>query len=243
MNNKIVIDKIPNSQGKSFALEMVEVPAGSFIMGNEVWIYTQPVHEVVFERDFYIGKYPVTQALWKLIMGENNNPSRFKGDSRPVESVSWKDAQEFIKKLNELVINSGHKYKLTSESEWEYAARGGEEGAKEKLLYAGSNRFKEVGWSNKNSTGETKPVGLKMPNQLGIYDMSGNVWEWCEDTAKENYFKYPKDGSPFHEEGNDFRMVRGGSWEDLDYDCSVFGRIRFNQVVRDNLLGFRLVRY
>ncbi len=235
-----VIDKIINANGIELDLEMIEVPAGSFMMGSEKWKYTQPVHKVTFDKPFFIGKYPVTQRLWKQVMGENNNPSRFKGDSRPVEMVSWDMAKEFINKINKY---TGKTYRLPSESEWEYAARGGKEIAKENLTFSGSNRLKEVGWYNRNSLKETKPVGLKMPNQLGIHDMSGNVREWCEDKWNDNYDWYTNDGSPFLSGETDLRVVRGGSWYYDVINCSVFDRgWNFPDYRTDNI-GFRLARY
>ncbi|MBR0324280.1 MAG: SUMF1/EgtB/PvdO family nonheme iron enzyme, partial [Bacteroidales bacterium] len=122
---------------------------------------------------FYIGKYEVTQAEWKAVMG--TNPSRHKGDNLPVENVTWFDCQEFIRKLNEL---TGKQFRLPTEAEWEYAARGGKHsyGAK----YAGDNDIDNVAWYGDNSNNTTHPVGLKRPNELGLYDMTGNVQEWCQ---------------------------------------------------------------
>lgn len=126
-----------------------------------------PIHQVKLSA-YYIGKYPVTQGLWKSVMGEDHNPAYYRGDKRPVESVSWHDAQAFIQKLNAL---SGKTYDLPTEAQWEYAARGGRRSRG--YRYAGSNKLKEVGWYYNNSHRETKDVGLKYPNELGLYDMSG----------------------------------------------------------------------
>ncbi len=221
--------------------DMVEVHAGSFMMGSDEFEESQPVHEVTINKNYYIAKYPVTQSLWTAIMG--NNPSHFKGENRPVEKITSSDAKKFIKKLNDLYDDEDSKqFHLPTESQWEFAARAGEEGAKEKLKYAGSNRIKEVGWYYKNSNGATKPVGLKMPNQLGLYDMSGNVWEWCEDNYIENYHRHPKDGSALIND-NRLLVVRGGSWFNNDDFCSVFNRNGVNLVVRVYFVGFRLSRY
>jgi len=236
---KSIKDKI-NLNGIEIEIEMVEVPAGSFMMGSKEWEFSQPVHEVTFSEPFFIAKYPVTQKLWKQVMGADNNQSRFKGDSRPVERVSWDMAKEFIDKINGFTDKT---YRLPSESEWEYAARGGQKFAAENLIYSGSNRLKEVGWYGKNSTGETKPVGLKMPNQLDIFDMSGNVWEWCEDSGIDNYKKHPPNGKPYLEKINVIRVVRGGSWDNLDDVCSVFNRGWYDQDHWNIKVGFRLARY
>ena len=192
----------------------------------------KPVHKVQLDS-FYMGKFPVTQALWKAVM--NENPSFFTGDSRPVESVSWEDAQQFLEKLNEL---TGKAYCLPTEAEWEYAARGGQQGKGYK--YAGSNKLKEVGWYWENSYFETKAVGLKYPNELGIFDMSGNVWEWCQDW----YAAYPTKAvdDPKGPEIGSYPIRRGGSWT---YDATlarVADRGCYSPDYRYNDIGFRLAR-
>ena len=218
--------------------EMILVEGGKFLMGSEdddSHEDEQPVHEVQVP-DFYIGKYPVTQQVWKTVHGSAENPSRFQGDNRPVERVSWHEVQEFLKKLNSL---TGRKYRLLSEAEWEYAARGGKKS--EGYKYSGSNKLKDVGWYGENSYGETKPVGLKYPNELGLYDMSGNVDEWVEDHWHNNYDGAPKDGSAWvdQEEGA-ARVFRGGSWSDGPQYCRVPCRSYFAPSIRLISLGFRL---
>jgi len=198
----------------------------------------RPVHDVTVPS-FYLAKYPVTQRLWQAVMGSDPEWLAFKGSgSRPVEQVSWDDAQEFIEKLNQL---TGERYRLPSEAEWEFAARGGIDSNGYK--YAGSNKLKEVGWYDENSHGETKPVGLKFPNELGLYDMSGNVREWCEDVWHENYEGAPDDGSAWVKGGEqNFRVVRGGSWLNSGYSCRVSDRNADIADLRFNNIGFRLAR-
>ncbi len=216
----------------------------------------KPQHEVAVS-DFYLGKFPVTQVLWQVVVNEArmrlvsdppgitlNNPSFFRGDDRPVEQVTWYDACAFIKMLNNLTQSSRPKdltYRLASEAEWEYAARGGkyhEEGYK----YAGSDRMKDIGWFGENSGGETKPVGLKKPNQLGLYDMSGNVWEWCEDDWHNNYEGAPKNSFAWvnSPERRAHRVYRGGSWLLEAQYCRVAYRGNFEPGRRDSGIGFRL---
>ena len=152
---------------------------------------------------FWIGKYTVTQGQWQKVMG--NNPSGFKkGDNYPVETVSWDDAKEFIRKLNG---KSGYTFRLPTEAEWEYAARSG--GKAEK--YAGGNDIDAVAWYVANSGRSTHPVGTKAPNGLGIYDMSGNVWQWCEDKYDAEAYKKHQRNNPISSSGGSLKVLRGGS--------------------------------
>ena len=226
--------------------DLLPVAGGTFDMGDEhsdLHENSRPVHPVNVS-DFYLGKFPVTQALWKVVMN-GENPSGFPGDDRPVEQVSWNDVQTFLQKLNALTTDSRpaeHAYRLPTEAEWEYAARGGKyylEGYK----YAGSDRLKDVGWFDENSGGETKPVGLKYPNQLGIHEMSGNVWEWCDDDWHADYKGSPIDGSAWVErpKRGSRRVIRGGSWFYLALLCRVAGRVGRGPDGRDHYIGFRLV--
>ncbi len=214
--------------------EMVLVKGGTFLMGSEK-VFEEPVHQVNLP-DFYIGKYPVTQALWKAVMGEDQNPSEFKGDNRPVEMVSWQETQDFLKKLNQ---RTGRSYRLLTEAEWEYAARGGEN--RQGFEYAGGNKLKDVGWYDENSYGETKPVGLKYPNELGLFDMSGNVFEWVEDQWHNDYEKAPDDGTAWvdRSEGSN-RVIRGGGWSLGALGCRVSVRLNNDPSDRDSDVGFRL---
>jgi len=216
-------------------IEMIFVKGGTFKMGSTYGDSDEkPIHTVTVD-DFYIGKYEVTQKQWKEIMG--NKPSRFKGDNLPVESVSWNNIQNFIKKLNQ---KTGKHYRLPTEAEWEYAARGGVETIHEssQTKYAGSNNIGNVAWYWYNARKKTHPVGTKQANELGIYDMSGNVWEWCSDW----YGSYSR-GSQNNPQGASSgtgRVHRGGSWYGNADLCGIANRFRdFPTGSYDNL-GFRL---
>ena len=217
------------------AFEMVSVKGGEFEMGSEEY-GDKPIHRMTLSS-FYIGRYPVTQALWQAVMG--NNPSRFIGSDRPVERVSWYDAQEFIKALN---AQTGKDFSLPTEAQWEYAARGGQQS--QGFRYAGSDRLAEVGWFRENSYGETKPVGLKLSNELGLFDMSGNVWEWCQDWYDEKYYARCAEAGvvtdpPGPAEG-ERRVVRVGSSFDSAVSCRVSCRGSTLPDGRWDLRGFRL---
>ena len=187
---------------------MVWVEGGTFRMGatseqgNGGGSEEMPVHSVTLSG-YYIGKTEVTQALWKAVMG--SNPSSFKGDNLPVELVSWNDCQEFIRKLNSL---TGQHFRLPTEAEWEFACRGGNNSRGYK--YSGSNYIDNVAWYWDNSGEKTHPVATKSPNELGIYDMSGNVWEWCAD-----WYEHYSSGAQTNPKGpnsGSLRVYRGGSW-------------------------------
>lgn len=217
--------------------DMQLIKGGAFMMGTEDGYSDEtPVHQVKI-NDFYIGKYPVTQALWQQVMG--NNPSRFKGKNRPVEQVSWNDIKnDFLPKLNELTSFDG-KFRLPTEAEWEYAAK-----TNQNYKYAGSNDLEEVGWYRENSHMETNPVGLKNPNNFGLYDMSGNVWEWCEDQWHNSYENAPTDGSAWIDDAADdslSRVLRGGSYFFNAAYCRSSYRNYIRPAFRDNYVGFRLV--
>ncbi|MEO5351064.1 MAG: formylglycine-generating enzyme family protein [Magnetococcus sp. YQC-3] len=215
------------------------VPAGTFLLGDlfeEGSADEQPVHEVTLDA-FWMGKHPVTQKQWEQVMG--SNPAYFKkGDAYPVEQVSWDDVQAFIAKLNEMGSN---RYRLPTEAEWEYACRSG--GKVER--YAGSNDPEPVAWYAQNSDESTHPVGQKAPNGLGLHDMSGNVWEWCEDWFDD--MAYAKAGlrskNPLRQnDASGDHVLRGGSWSDQ----AKFVRASFRDWGRADYrgydYGFRLVR-
>ena len=204
-------------------------------MGGEKYSQEEPIHKVKLDS-FYIGKYPVTQAEWKAIMGKR--PSYFQGDNRPVENVSWHDCQKFITELNRQTDKA---YRLPTEAEWEYAARGGQHS--QGFIYAGSNKLNEVGWYIGNSDGETKEVGLLQSNELGLYEMSGNVWEWCEDDWHDDYHGAPNDGSSWIDTPKRWsdRVLRGGSWISNPEDCRVAARGWDDPGSAGSDIGFRLV--
>ena len=232
---EILISRTSTGFVDPFEDQMVFVQGGSFMMGsNDGEDDEKPVHQVSLS-DFYMGKYQVTQSQWKVIMG--HNLADFKGDDLPVEGVSWNDVQEFINKLNE---KTGRKYRLPTEAEWEYAARGGQNTRGYK--YAGSDNIVEVAWFYDNSWGRTHPVGQKKANELGLYDMSGNVWEWCADWSGRDYYKNSSQNNPTGPVTGSYHRMRGGSWFDYALDCRVSYH---NTVTSDDgayWLGFRLLR-
>jgi formylglycine-generating enzyme required for sulfatase activity len=197
--------------------DMVFVQGGTFQMGsNDCFRDEQPVHAVKL-ADFHIGKYPVTQAQWRAVMG--NNPSHFSGcDNCPVEFVNWDYLQRFIAKLNELSKAQGQqgRYFLPTEAQWEYAARGGQ--LSKGYAYSGSNNLDEVGWYEDNSGDKTHVVGAKKANELGLYDMSGNVLEWCSDWYGGRYSSGLQE-NPIGAATGTLRVLRGGSWLYDAQDC------------------------
>lgn len=222
--------------------DMVVIPPGSFNMGSENGHPDErPVHRVTINRAFAMGKTEVTQAQWRSIMG--NNPSEFKncGDNCPVEKVSWDDAQEFIRKLN---ARTGKQYRLPSEAEWEYACLAGEQ-----LEYCGSANVERVAWYGTyenqagNSGNSTNPVATKQANAFGLYDMSGNVYEWVEDSYHDSYIGAPSDGSVWQGDESK-RVVRGGSWYYYPLFVRAAGRLWVPPAYRTSIkdFGFRLVR-
>jgi formylglycine-generating enzyme required for sulfatase activity len=193
-------------------LVLVEIPAGEFLMGGFDTVgmgHERPQHKVVITKPFYLGKYEVTQLQWMKVMGDN--PSYYKrkiGDApRPVETVSWDDVQQFIAKLNAM---TGQKFRLPTEAEWEYACRAGSE-----TRYHFGNDEEQLGeyaWYGDNSGNRTHPVGQKKPNAFGLYDIVGNVWEWCADRYGKDYYKVSPESDPKGPESGKYRILRGGGW-------------------------------
>ena len=216
--------------------KMIKVEGGTFTMGatseqgSEADDDEKPTHQVTLSS-YYIGETEVTQALWKAVMGKN--PSYYKGDNLPVEQVSYNDIQKFIKKLNQ---KTGKTFRLPTEAEWEYAARGGNKSKGYK--YSGSNNIEDVAWYDGNSNYKTHTVKTKQANELGLYDMTGNVWEWCSDrygdysSSSQTNPKGPNSGSN--------RVLRGGGWNDLAWGCRVSYRGGNNPSISYYNYGFRL---
>ncbi len=216
---------------------MVYVSGGTFIMGgtseqgSDAYDDEKPTHNVTLSS-YYICKYEVTQALWRAVMG--SNPSNFKGDNLPVECVSWNDCQTFINRLNSY---TGRNFRLPTEAEWEFAARGGNYSRHYK--YSGSNYIGDVAWYGDNSGNRTHPVGTKQPNELGLYDMSGNVYEWCSDWYG-SYSSYSQSNPTGPNSGSD-RVDRGGSWGGSARYCRSSYRGNLTPGYRFSNLGLRLV--
>lgn len=200
---------------KGIEYPMVYVAGGSFMMGSDdsdAFSNEKPVHRVTLSS-YRIGKYEVTQELWEAVMG--SNPSWFKGARRPVEQVSWDDCQKFIRKLNNL---TGQNFRLPTEAQWEFAARGGN--SSNGYKYSGSNYIDNVAWYDDNSGSSTHNVGTKSPNELGIYDMSGNVCEWCSDWYDDSYGRRSV-YDPVGPSIGSRRVYRGGGWGSLARCCRV----------------------
>ncbi|MCQ2313816.1 MAG: formylglycine-generating enzyme family protein [Bacteroidales bacterium] len=217
--------------------EMVYVEGGTFTMGatseqgSDAESDEKPTHSVTLS-DYYIGKFEVTQELWEAVMG--SNPSKFKGDNLPVDYVSWDDCQKFITKLNSL---TGKYFRLPTEAEWEYAARGGKKSTNAK--YSGSSNVVHVAWFDGNSGRQTHPVGQLRANELGIYDMSGNVWEWCLDWYGS--YSSASQTDPIGSSSGSSRVLRGGSWFNSAGYCRVSNRGNNTPGYRGYNDGFRLV--
>lgn len=215
--------------------KMICVDGGTFTMGatsemENPYSNEFPIHQVTL-NSYHIGETPVTQALWKAVLG--NNPSYYKGDNLPVQNVTWNDCQRFIKKLNQI---TGKKFRLPTDAEWEFAARGGNNS--KHYQYNGSNSLSEVAWYKGNSEKECRPVKCKEPNELGIYDMSGGVWEWCQDWY--GYYSHNPQINPTGPARGCFRVRRGGSWGNEARECRLSSRRGHQPDFCNSQFGFRL---
>ena len=221
---------------QELADHMVYVQGGTFTMGatdeqgSDAEDWEKPAHSVTLSS-YYIGKTEVTQEMWQAVMG--SNPSYFKGNRKPVEMVTWDNCQTFISKLNSL---TGKNFRLPTEAEWEFAARGGIKSKGYK--YSGSNSFGDVAWYLNNSGDTTHDVGTKSPNELGLYDMSGNVWEWCNDWYG-NYSSSPSNNPTGPSSGSD-RVSRGGSFGNSARFYRSSNRGNYTPGLRIGGLGLRL---
>ncbi|NES40052.1 formylglycine-generating enzyme family protein [Moorena sp. SIO2C4] len=239
--------------GEGGLLEMLPIPAGSFLMGspdNESGreVDEGPQHQVNVPA-FWMGKFPVTQQQWQDVAGYqqvdtslNSTPSHFEGDNKlPVEQVSWHDCREFCARLNVKFKSQlqNRKFRLPSEAEWEYACRA----ATTTRYYYGDDESQlgQYAWYFGNSDSQTHPVGQKIPNNWKLYDMMGNVWEWCEDTWHVNYDDAPIDGSAWTDNNNDNRLLRGGSWSYASRSCRCANRNDSSPDLRSDYFGFRVV--
>jgi formylglycine-generating enzyme required for sulfatase activity len=225
----------------SIGMEFVLVPEGSFRMGGDKKLeqaedHENPRHIVKFSKAFYMGKYEVTQLQWSEIM--NNNPSKFIDDLRPVEHVSWNDVQVFIQKLN--TKEETNKYRLPTEAEWEYSARAGSQSSY--TFGSDTNILSQYAWYRNNSGGKTHPVGQLKPNAWGLYDMHGNVHEWCQDWFDRKYYSQSPSNDPLGPSTGLAKALRGGDWGSEDWYCRCASRSLSSLDRRSDRLGFRLVR-
>ncbi|MGI5991341.1 MAG: formylglycine-generating enzyme family protein [Methanosarcina sp.] len=222
-------------------MQFVLIPAGEFEMGSPSKEKDRsdseyPTHKVTIQHSFYLGRSAVTQKQWEKIM--ETNPSHFKDENRPVEMISWVEAQQFITKLNEK--EGTDKYRLPSEAEWEYAFRAGTQ----TRCFFGDDESKlnEYAWYVGNSDGKTHIIGQKKPSPWGLYDMHGNVWEWVQDEWHESYSAAPSDGSAWEDGSSSNRVSRGCSWLCDPNFCRSAGRFKREPESCFANLGFRLLR-
>ena len=226
---------------KGVSFEMVYVEGGTFTMGatseqgSSAYDSNNPAHLVTLS-DYYIGKYEVTQGLWEAVMG--SNPSEFKGSTKPVEKVNWSDCNKFINKLNSILSSQLNNmcFALPTEAQWEYAARGGKKS--QGYRYAGSNSVEAVSWNSENSGHSSHEVGMKASNELGLYDMSGNIEEWCQD--KYGQYSHGSQTNPIGASEGVHRVQRGGSWATYAWFTRVSHRACIEYTYRLNSIGLRL---
>jgi formylglycine-generating enzyme required for sulfatase activity len=241
------VNSEPGTIQNKYKMEFVLIPPGKFRMGSESGqTNTRPVRWVTIRQPFYLGKTEVTQEQWTAVMGKGNNPSHFRGlEKLPVEEVSWEDAQVFINKLNQL--DDGFEYRLPTEAEWEYSCRAEskdeiEEDLDNKAWYW--NNSSDSFWSAEKNHRGTHPVASKLPNRFGLYDMNGNVWEWCRDGDHRNFDGAPSDGTAWIADSRlNLRVLRGGSWgSDIDHGLHYAYRnfIAPDSYHNDYAVGFRV---
>ena len=226
------------------SIQLVEVEPGEFMMGEDNGSKDELRHMVKLSRKFWMGRYEITQKQWKAVM--ENNPSNFKNDDNPVEGITWNEAMKFCEKLNAMVADAlpeGYKVSLPTEAQWEFAARGGK--LTKYYPYSGSDIIDDVAWHSENSNVRTQPVGLKFPNELGLYDMTGNVWEWCLDACEwENKVLTDtyRDGivDPLSTKG-ELHIIRGGGWLSSPKHCRISNRLCCDTNFKIYNLGLRIV--
>jgi len=234
-------EEMPETTVNSLGMELVMIPAGSFRMGGDKTLeqaedHENPIHTVSFSKPLLMGKYAVTQAHWAVVM--DNNPSKFEDDLRPVETISWHDAQDFIEALNNREDTKG--YRLPTEAEWEYAARAGSESAY--AFGSESVRLDEFAWYKKNAQNQTHPVGQLAPNAWGLYDMHGNVHEWCQDWFDRGYYSQSPSQAPGGPAEGLAKSLRGGDWGSDRWYCRCASRSLGSPSRRSNRVGFRIIK-
>ena len=223
--------------GGGVKLELVLIPAGDFVMGTpDERRVTQMQHRVRITKQFHLGKYQVTQEQWEAIMG--NNPSNFKGPRNPVEKVSWNDCQQFLAKLNEKFKVQAGRFQLPTEAQWEYACRAGS--TTRYRFGDDKSELDEYAWYSLNSDRTTHPVGEKKRNAWGLYDMHGNLWEWCQDWYDDEYYANSAIDDPTGPAIGTGRVGRGGSWSFPADGCRSAFRFIFSPELRHDALGFRV---
>jgi formylglycine-generating enzyme required for sulfatase activity len=227
--------------GKGAKLDLVSIPAGEFMMGSpdsdkDADTDEKPQHRVRITKPFYMGKYLISQEQWEAVMGRN--PSKFKGPKNPVEQVSWEDCQKFLGKLNAKVGSGAGKFQLPSEAQWEHACRAG---SKTRYCFGDdASKLGDYAWYEKNSDDKTHPAGEKKPNTWGLYDVHGNVWEWCQDCYEDGYYKESPADDPTGAATGSGRVIRGGSWCGPAGACRPAYRGGILPGIRSDLQGFRV---
>ncbi len=229
--------------GGGVALEMVLLPAGEFMMGSpdsdkDAQDQEKPQHRVRITKPFYLGKYLVTQEQWQAVM--DKNPSRFQGPKNPVENVSPDDCQVFLDKLNAKAGAEGGKFGLPTEAQWEYACRAG---STTKFCFGDDEaRLGDYAWYEENASNKTHPVGSKKPNAWGLFDMHGNVWQWCRDCYGDNYYANSPKDDPTGPETRGSHVYRGGCWRCPANTCRSAIRSLGGHLTRSDVIGLRVCR-